>query len=211
MTRIKRHRVSKQLAKKEPEKKGISKQAIWTIILGSIMVFSVFGIMFSGYDSASDAYSYNDYNFKRTSLGWTTEVDGKDIEFNYLPMELENLNISKSASDRLLGAKVIYITFDPESRNVQKLELARFQLAMSLDQLFGTYSMAGVTKESEIYKQPVIDCNNATATVPVLTLADSNETSTVDIEGDCIILKADKDSIIAIKDRFLYQMLGIMD
>ncbi len=210
MSRIKHHRISAQIRDKAPEKKGISKQAIWTIILGSTMVFSIFGIMFSGYDSGRQQIKYNDYEFQQTTTGWSTEIDDKMIEFNYLPQELESIQISSEPANILKESKVLYITFNPNNKSVQQFELARLQLGLTLSESFQIYTMPGITEPSELYQQPIVDCNNATQSLPILKFVESNETKAY-LEDSCIIIEADKTTALAVKDKILYQMLGILD
>lgn len=209
MSRFKRHRPGKQIERDEPKKRGISKQAIWTIILGGIMVFSVFGIMFSSYNSGSDKTTYGNYEFERTTNGWATEINGKYAEFNYLPSDIEKLNLSREASDVLAQSKAVYITFNPNTRNVQTFELMRFELSMKMAEAADVYPMLGVSEENDEYRQPLVDCRNSTPTVPVLNLLEGNETRAY-LDGNCIIVEADRYSAPAMKDRLLYALLGIM-
>ena len=211
MSRIKRRKLTAKVSgSTEPEKKGISKQAIWTIILGGTMVFSIFGIMFSGYDSGKQEYTYNDRTFQRTNTGWSTGIDDKMIEFNYLPQEVESINISTEPANILKESKVIYITFNPNNKSVQQFELARLQLGLVLSDNFQIYAMPGITEPSSLYQQPIADCNNATQALPVVKFIDSNETKAY-VENDCVIIEAEKTTVLAVKDKILYQMLGIMD
>ena len=209
MSRIKRHKVKKSLKREEPKKEGLSKQAILTIFLGALMVLSVFGIMFGSYSSGGEKLEYGEQTFKRTDTGWSTEIDGERVEFTYFPSDLEELNISKDVVDKLLDSKVAYVTFNPSSENVQNLELMRFELQKSFSQLFGTYMMLGITEPSDVYAQPLIDCTNATAKTPVISIVESNMTNAF-IDGDCIVLETEEYSVIALKDRLLYSMLGII-
>jgi hypothetical protein len=210
MSRIKRHKLSRseQAAARAPEKKKMSKQMLWTIILGGVMLLSTFGIMFSSYNQGTEKVKYGEYTFKRSSTGWTAEINKQKIQFSYLPADLENVNVSSEVSEKLLGSKVIYITFNPNTKHVADLELMRFELANSLSQLFGIYAMAGITENSTLYKQPIVSCENATATTPVVSIVEADKTDTR-VEGDCMVLETDQYSVMALKDKLLYNMLGI--
>jgi hypothetical protein len=208
MSRIKKHKIRKAEPAQAPEKKKMSKQMLWTIILGGVMLLSTFGIMFSSYNEGTDKVRYGGYTFKRSSTGWTAEINGKDIQFSYLPADLEKMNISSEVTEKLLGSKVIYMTFNPNTRHVAEFELMRFELAENLANLFGIYAMAGITENSTAYSQPIVDCGNATATLPVVSIADANETDSR-VEGDCVVLETDQHSAMALKDKLVYEMLGI--
>lgn len=209
MSRIKRHRLSKRIDKEQPKKSKISKQLIWTIILGATMIISMFGIMLSSFNSGEDKARYGDYKFQRSTSGWVTEINKQDVEFNYLPQDIENLNLSTEVKDKLLGIKVLYITFNPNTKNVDMFELMRFEIGLKLSEVGGVYAMQGVSEPNENYKQPLVECKNATATVPVVSLVEGNETKAY-LDGDCVIVESDRYSAPAMKDVILYTMFGIM-
>jgi hypothetical protein len=209
MSRIKRHKLKKSVVREAPKKKGLSKKAILTFIIGGVMILSVFGIMFSSYNSGIEEVEYGDYEFQRTNTGWKTDIDGKKAEFSYLPSDIEEFNMSTEVVDKILDSKVVYITFDPNATIIEEFELMRFELGTSLTQLFGIYSMAGVAKESEEYTLPLVSCENATAELPVISLTEANETNAL-VDGDCVIIEVNEYSAAALKDRLLYAMLGII-
>jgi hypothetical protein len=208
MSRIRKHRRTKSEAREAPPKKSMSKQMIMTIILGSVMVLSVFGIMFSSYNSGNEKERYGDHVFKRSTNGWVTEINGQKAEFTYLPKDLENMNISTAAADKLRGAKVVYITFNPHARHVDKFELMRFELGNTLVQVAGMYALAAISENNSAYTQPIVTCENATAALPVISIMEGNETD-ARVEGECIILESDDYSTRALKDKFLYDLLEI--
>jgi hypothetical protein len=209
MSRIKRHKIGKSIEKEEPKQKRISKQMIWTLILAATMIFSVFGIMLSSYNSGNEKATYGEYKFKQSGRGWVTEINGKDAEFNYLPQDIAELNLSADVKERLVGAKVLYLTFNPNTKNVDTFELMRYEIGMKLAEIGGVYTMQGITEPNDKYRQQTVDCANATATVPVLSLVDGNQTKAY-LDGDCVIVESDRYSAPAMKDVILYTMLGVM-
>ena len=70
--------------------------------------------------------------------------------------------------------------------------------------------MAGILAPSDQYAHPIIDCINATAVLPVIKLVESNVTS-ITLDGDCVVVKADEYSTKAAKDRLLYALLGVIE
>ncbi len=218
MSRITKHKLNKSVARYEPKKSRMSKKMIWTLILGGLMVASVFGIMFSSYNSGNDKLKYGEYKFekavKRLPSGmtqeiWTVDIDGKKAEFSYFPGDLEEFELDPAIGDLLARSKVVYLTFDPSTKNVGKFELMRLEMAESLAD-FGKYPVPGIIEEHEQYSQPIVDCGNATEMVPVVSLVEGNETN-ARLEGGCIVLEANEYSTTALKDRVIYSMLGIMD
>jgi hypothetical protein len=209
MSRIKHFKPGKAKDKMPEKKKGVSKAVILTLIIGGVMLLSTFAIMFSGYNSGQDTVPYGDYTFKRTTGGWMIKVDGKEAKFGYHPADLENINLSSDITKKLAESKVLYVTFNPNTKHVDRFELARFELGQSLIEFFNIYSMPGITENNSAYKQNMVTCANATSTVPVISLVEGNETK-ISMENDCVTLEADQYVIGALKDRLLYSMLGVM-
>lgn len=209
MSRITKHRLKKSVERRAPKKSFMSKKMLWTLIIGGLMIASVFGIMFSSYNSAREELTYGDYEFVSMQDGWATEVNGRMYKFDYLPSDVEELNISKDVSERLKSLKVVYITFNPNSDIVQQMELMRFELGRSFADMFGIYAMAGITEENELYNQTLITCENATVSTPVIQIVEANVTNAY-VGGNCIVLEPNEYSAIALKDWVLYSMLGII-
>ncbi|MFC1741781.1 hypothetical protein ACFL3V_04570 [Nanoarchaeota archaeon] len=212
MSRVKRHSIKKKAEKPVPKKEPfMTKKMLWTFIIGGLMVASVFGIMFSSFNSGQEENTYGDYTFSRTKFGWATEIDGKQAEFDYLPQDVEELNVSAEVIQKLVDSRVLYITFDPNSKIVDKFELMRYRFSGALGDSFGKYVMPGVTNHTEAYAgQPLVDCGNATAATPVIHVTEGNETVVV-LDGDCITIEAYEFAVGAVKDRLLYGMFGILE
>jgi len=210
MSKIRKHRVKKGFVKKEKKKPLISKQMLWTFIISGLMIASGFGIMFSSFNSGNEPTEYGDYRFVRTQTGWATDIEGTKAEFTYLPAELEGLNISGDVKNKLDESMVFIITFDPNTKNVENFELMRFELARSMSMNLNKQTMPGVSVAHESYThQPLIDCLNATARMPVISIKETNTTD-VYLDGDCIVLETNSYNAIALKDRIMYSLLGIM-
>ena len=209
MSRITKHKLKKSVERRTPKKSIMSKKMLWTLIIGGLMVASVFGIMFSSYNSAREEMTFGDYEFVQTRTGWATEINGRMHEFSYLPSDVEELNISEDVSERLKDLKVVYITFNPNSDMVQQMELMRFELGRAFAEIFGIYSMPGITEENEQYNQTLITCENATVSTPVINIVEANLTNAY-VGGNCIVLEPNEYSAMALKDWVLYSMLGII-
>ncbi|MBW2965217.1 hypothetical protein KY363_07205 [Candidatus Woesearchaeota archaeon] len=207
MSRIKKHKIKRSIERAPPKKPFLSKQAIWTIILGGLMVASVFGIMFSGYNSGSSKEVFGDYTFQQTTTGWVTDINGKPVTFTYLPSDL-NIIIGKDVSDALLQSRAFYITFNPNAKSVEQLELLRYNLGTTLQDVFGKYSLAGISEPNELYTQPIVDCLNATQAMPVINIIEANSTA-FSLESDCITIEVPEYSTAAIRDSIVYSLLGL--
>ena len=182
---------------------------LFTLILAGLMILSIFGIMFSGYASGGEKRPYKDHDFRDTNLGWQVTIDDKQYAFQYHPEDLEELMIEKEISDRLREASVVYVTFNPNTKNVQIFEAAKFGISNFLVER-QVYAMPAITEENELYNQELVTCQNATRVVPVIDIRESNVTK-VYMEGDCIVLEADRYDVPPLVDRLAYAILGIIE
>jgi len=183
--------------------------AIWALFIAFIMVSSILGYAIFGGDAAQKQ-SYGKYKFTRTEQGWFTKIDNQRVFFNFHPLELENINISKEIIDSIKNTSMLYLAFDPEQRYLDYIDLARFQLTESFWTFFHIYPKSVVTKSSSKYNMTVINCTNATSTIPVIFFKQSNETG-FDKQDNCLLLRStDGFGFLRLKDRLLYGLLDII-
>ena len=188
--------------KKENKKFNV----IMAIFIAVLMVGSIAGYLWTGDNTSLD---YNDHSFKIKGEQLITEVDNQNYYFYYHPTDLISLNISDAAKQKLVNSEMIYLTFDPYTEKIEYVETARFDLTNEFLKT-GKVMLNGQTKESE-YNLPLIDCNNATEFTPVIYFRQGNKTEIYN-QGDCIIAEASfEQAFIALKDRIMYTVLGILE
>ncbi|MBT5022136.1 hypothetical protein HOK51_06525 [Candidatus Woesearchaeota archaeon] len=209
MSRIRKHKIGKQTNYK---KKKMRKEVLWTIIFGAVLVISIVGMMFGGVNmNSEDTEHYNNYKFKRSNQGWILNVGGEQLLFQYLPGDIEMINLSKESVDFFQNNLMMYISFNPVSKEVDVLELVRFELGTFLAKYKNVYVQNGVTQENDLYfEMPVITCENATVSVSVVLFEEANATS-IELENNCLEIKGTRYGILAVKDRILYSLIGVME
>ena len=179
------------------------------IFMAAIMVLSVFGVVFFGYNQSPDKVKYNGIPFTRKGSQWSATINSKEAFFDYFPAEVENINISRDIISRLSNKAEIDATYSYNATFAEDMALAVYGLSQALALHFNTYVRAGFT-EKTIYKAPIITCANSTAFVPVIYFKSSNETS-IYTQDSCIIIESGKGTdFIRIKDRLLYALFGII-
>ena len=181
---------------------------VWAIIITFLMVSSVLGYALFG--DSTQKQRYGDYQFTRTEQGWITKINNKKVFFNFHPLELENINLTQDSINSIKNTNMLYLTFDPEQRYLDYIDLLRFQLTEQLWTFFNIYPENGITNLSQKYNLTIITCANATTTVPVLLFKQANETGFYQ-EDSCIIAQSkDGYGFLRLKDRLLYGVLGII-
>jgi hypothetical protein len=188
--------------KKENKKLNI----IMAVFIAVLMVGSIAGYMWTG---NNESLNYKEYNFKVKGEQLTTEINNQNYYFYYHPTDLISLNVSEQAKQALINSELIYVTFDPYTEDIVYVEQARFDLTNEFLKT-GKAMINGQSKDSE-YDLPLIDCNNATEFIPVIYFRAGNKTEIYN-EGNCIIAEASfEQAFIALKDRIMYTILGILE
>ncbi len=176
---------------------------IWVIILIVVlMLTSTIGYVFKG----GSKEKYNDFSFSRTDDGrWYTRINGRQMSFNYFPADLESINLSNEIIDKIKSTNMIYFTHDPENRYSGDIAL----LKEMFWPYFQIYVDNGLTVNNT-FNLPVIDCDNATNTLPIIYFKESNQTGFY-LDNNCIIceLRSGEDFTV-LKERLLYSLFGVM-
>jgi len=192
--------------KRHNEEKERKKRLAMSLFIVAIMTLSVLGYMAGR--NGEDTTTYKSFKFFKSSNMWATKINGNNLLFHYHPSQVDYINISSSIIQRINNSLQIYQTSDENSTNKQAIALAQFEIVQQLS-FSNKFIVNGFTDENQ-YNLPVITCLNATENIPVLMFEKYNETS-VGEENNCILIKARSDNdFIALKDRILYGVLGII-
>ena len=190
-------------------KESKRKQLIIVVFMSVIMVFSVFGIIFYGFNPESKL-KYKKFNFNRKDYGWSILINKKETVFDYFPTEVTDIKIEENVIDRISNSLEIDATYDTNVSYADDIATAQYSMQEIIGSHFNIYIRLGVTTD-DIYNFPIITCNESTDFIPVIYFKESNETK-VYLDGNCIIAEI-KDSYDAarIKDRLLYGLFGIIE
>lgn len=194
---------------KKQKKNFLNKKNILGLLIAFVMVSSVLGAWQGSYVAMD---KYKDHRFKSKENIVLGKIDGEWIEFSYHPKELESINVSKEALEKIKNSKMIYITFNPNDKFIQSIELTRIEMMESFTSEFNIYPAIAVTEESEVYSAyPVMGCENATSAIPVMYLQESEETN-IESTGNCIYMNAFNSlEFRPLKDRIRYSIYGVME
>lgn len=182
---------------------------IMVFFMAFVMIGSVFGVIFFGYNQQENKVKYNDFVFLKREGLWFTKLNGEEAVFNYLPDNVVNINLSSDILSRLNNLIEIDATSAFNDSFKEYIALAEHQMTFSLSN-FNIYVRSGFTTENE-FGMLIITCEDATQNVPVVYFTESNETR-VYLQNDCIIAESkDGSDFLRIKDRLVYNILGILN
>lgn len=190
--------------------KEVKEKRRWGLMLFIIMIMvgTSFSVVFFGFSSASETVRYNGIKFTGDGTKWTAKINGRYAAFSFLPNEVEDIQ-APSELPALLGNRIeIDATSDANSTYKESIALAQHQMRLTLES-YNVYLFQGFTTNNS-FNFPLIICNNATTSVPVVYFKESNSTG-IEIKDNCIIAKASSDrNFIRVKDRLVYSMLGVV-
>lgn len=206
MAKVKKH--------KKPTHIRTKKKSIWnpalvlTLLITLVMITSIIGFV---YEPESSFITDMNLSFE---VGEDRKVIIEDMDnsprFRFLPSQVSDLEIDAESEAIIKSTPMMYVTFDPRLGDKEDLELARFELSTEFLKYFNKYISSGITTEDPMYSLPLITCENATQSVPVIFFSKGNETS-VSSESNCVTFNAKSGTeFLRIKDRLLYLMLDII-
>jgi len=184
---------------------------LWmSIFIAATMILSVFGIII-GSSGDTTTVRYNDFKFSQDpQYGfYTTKINGDTVPFYSLPTESVYFNLSDEVMVGLRSSVFIVTTFDPDLANtsLQHIELARFDLAQYMK---GKQVYNAVLDSAAGYESlPILSCDNASATMPVVTF-NISETRGIVSSGNCIYLNGKGADFLFFRDLILYKYLGVI-
>jgi len=177
--------------------------------IGLIMVFSAFGVVFFGFGGGVNTFSDRGLKFVDKGNYLSTKINGQEGIFNYLPSNVEVISVDDGIINRLRDAIEIDITSDFNDTFAEEIALAQFQMDLTLNNA-GRYIRGGFASENP-YNYDIITCGGSSSFVPVIYFRKANETN-VYLEDNCIIAEARINTdILAIKDRLVYGILGVIE
>ena len=182
---------------------------ILVIFIAGIMVSSIMGVMFYGYNDETSKIDYNGFALERKEGYWAVNIDDKQINFRYAPDQVDDIGLSESVSSIISNALEIDYTSFINDTYKEEIALAQYELNQELNKINAyIYLRGGFTTNTTF--RPIITCSDATSAIPVLFFKQSNETQVTLKEG-CIIAEARSSlDVLRIKDRLLYSIIGIV-
>ncbi len=177
------------------------------IIIGLILsFFMITGILGVFQGDTGETLFYNEQKFEKVNNVYYTEINDVIMGFNYYPAMLENITVTGNIRNVYDNSQVLVYNFDPDSPSLTQIEYVRYDLAQNL----AKPSTATITKKSPIYQLPISTCANSTYPVPVVYFKDGSDLSIVE-QDSCITLQGNSSQFYMLRDRFMYELLGVMN
>ncbi len=176
-----------------------------TLVMMGSLGMGIFG-MNSGQSKNAPEYNGHEFEVADDRSYLSTEIEEKEMKFHYFPGNLEYIQMSSTAEERIGEAEVLTFVFTPEDGGVRYLDVGRY----FLDQAGESNVLFGVTHNTSEYELPVVDCSESRPKSPVFVFNQSFDPPEF-VEGDsCYYLNGDSKKYLALLDRVLYEYYGVM-
>ena len=190
------------------KKKKFQKENLMVLFVAIIMISSTIGLVSTG--SGTTKEKYNDYKFSVDQTGTTLYWDDELIKFYHNPYQLESINISSDIINKIENTAMIYLTFKANNTMPETIDRVRFDLTNKFIDHLGIYVINGIDHNEAIPALQIIDCINATNTIPVLKIETGDLFGIIE-KNNCITFIANNElDLIALEEALLYRLLGVI-
>lgn len=209
------------MAKKTKKKKELIKND-WVIIVIPVIIIliiigAVLGIKYIYKPKEKiQTVEFNGFTFVNDSNIWKTQIQMQNkvynLMFKYNPYDVEDIKINyhfnwftKLTAER----RYMYITFDPEDKNMAYIALAAADLTRALTRVYGIKPVATCTKNitDACAKVPIKTCK--TTSMPVIYI-DDNPIQSITYRDNCLTIQGEKDDLLKAVQRVLFDWYKIM-
>jgi len=188
-----------RLGKKERKNKT---KLIMPLFIVFIMVFSVIAFSFGGSNNTEQDYEYNGYEFELDQKNqiFTTNIYGQEFGFHTLPDQVTYLEVNGSLDYPSYAWNEDEINSQVTLYSKQVINYALISKGKIVEESIGL-----------TYNSESVSCKDATPEKAILSFEESLDSTGIFNENNCIIIRASSDQdFIMLKDRFLYEILGIV-
>ena len=161
------------------------------LMVGSVLSLWVFK---EEQNTETTTYEYNGYKFVDSNNGYIININNKNIAFNYLPNELEDI---EAEGFNFVNNKY-YILFDPAELNEGSYEVTKIKAILNYFSILG---VPACVKDEGCSNIPIKDCS-----ADAIYL--KKESDKIYNQDKCIVLSYDNSGKII--DLFFYKALGVV-
>ena len=190
------------------ERKERRKKVVMSLVISFLMVASAFGVYLGSQQDNIRDYGIS-FTIDYEAQVYRARIDGQRLSFYYLPSSVSTIPVDQDAIPLIRESLATIVTFDPglDEFNLQVADLLRFDLAETLNKPL----INAVAKPSPLYPSlPVMTCDNATTQMPVISI-EADAQPRIFREDNCVRILANATGMLEIRDRFLYEYLGVFD
>ena len=182
-----------------PKGSEAKKQKKNQIIIGTILIFvmfgSVFGIFFGSWgDKENSKVDYNGFKFIKENNFWALEIGGFNFIFTYNPNEVQEIETEVKYLNNYYG-KTLYLS----SENSE----ATYEIFSNLDLVVLRIQNACLNGSDCEGDLPTKTCDDN-----FIIIEEKNETNIIQ-DNNCVFIQGPQENLTMISDEFLFHILGV--
>ena len=170
------------------------------IIIGSILIFVMFGSVFGvivgsfGNQESSNSVNYNGFEFIRQSNYWILEIGDFKFIFKYNPNEVQEIETEVKFLNNYNGKPLYISSENPEATS---------EIVSNLKQIALRMQNACLNETNCGEDRPTKTCENN-----FIIIRENNFTNIVQ-EDNCVFIQGPQENLTMISDEFLFHILGV--
>ena len=202
------------MSKKKKTFSSQTRAIIWIICVVVLFLIIIWSIKYIYPKESYEHYTYNHFDFYYHDGMWYTQIQLGNQPWNvplrFGPREVEYIPIVGDPNI-LLTVKGVYITFDPDSANLNYTALAVSELSLNLAQALDITPIGACTKNitEACHNRPIISCETDKKHA-IIYLTEESNFPIVEQKDNCLILKGKGFDLVKAVDRLLLYWYKIM-
>ncbi|MBI2670941.1 hypothetical protein HYX18_03125 [Candidatus Woesearchaeota archaeon] len=190
--------------------KKSKQKLLWAFFIIFIMISSSAAFVYNFFVTNNTTNNktkteYKGYKFNlNENGGWQTNYKGYNIEFYYLPNELDDINIDSIK----LNENKIYLAYNASEVHQSILfNIQRISYILLLNDKIGTPSCI---EEKNCPDIPIVECKGSNKVI-YFNKVDSNfdKDKVLISEDNCYIISSDDTGINKVTDKLIYKIIGL--
>ncbi|MDO8556298.1 MAG: hypothetical protein Q7R96_03940 [Nanoarchaeota archaeon] len=184
------------------------KKAAFPIFIVAILTLSTFGVIIGGIDDTTNIITYNGRDYRANNQGWTTTIEGTNINFLYQPGELANAtNITPITLQQLNQAEKIYLSITPG----EDYQAIGYYIETKLRPYLRPLVVLACTKDNETCSNaPLKNCQNDAQPGTTIILEVHNSTNNqITYNNNCLTIDIEPTQADYYIEAFLFKLLQL--
>ncbi len=203
--------------KSSKNRKTFSKETraiLWVVCFIALFLIFVWSVKYIYPKQTIPHYTYNYFDFYYIDGMWYTQIQlGKqpwNIPLRYGPKDVEYIPVIGDPNV-FLTAKGVYITFDPDSDDLNYTALATSELSLNLAQALNITPIGACTKNVTLacHNRTIVNCE-IDKKHAIIYLTQNSSFPIVEQKDNCLILKGKGFDLVKAVDRLLLYWYKIM-
>jgi len=193
------------------KKKSTVANKVIVVVILLVFSVSIFAVTQFGEEEESisgDAVSISGYSFYEEQGLYITEVEEGFVGFSLHPDNVSGVEFN-SLAVALLDKDKIYLAFNPNDEVANYVSSATYDLANVLVNMRGREIVGAYTEDMDPIdpNTPLRSCSDASESVGVIEFRMGE--AFVDVEGDCVIVSGDEDTLELASTKLAMWLAGV--